>query len=282
MAKRKIVSPIKKVNKEDVEQPQSQVQEEVQENVEEFKDFRDYLNVFEFNCILPGSQENIRFKPLTVAALKKVLAYEGDTSNAEVITSMFDDIFKTCVLNSDFDPHDLLIFDRYQLLLEIRKKTKGEKTEFEFNCPKCKSQSIQKVDYEDIETLPVPKEIDYIIPLTDQLSISMRYLTRRDELRVFKIVNDNTKGMKPNQKEGESALFLEAMAVDQIITPQGPQEGIDIYDKKFLLEELPQPLYEKVGEWHEKYKFGPQLEIKIKCPHCEHKIEQNISDQNFF
>ena len=289
--KKKIVSPIRKVvKKSKVATPPQPVQEEsveevieVQEVVEEkFKDFREYLNVFEFDCILPGSQEHIKFKPLTVGALKRVLAHEGDTGNAEVITSMFDDIFDVCVLNKGFDPKGMLIFDRYALILEIRKKTKGEKSEFETKCPKCKGQSVQSIDYEDIKQLPVPEDIDYIVRLTDELSVSMQYITRADELLVFDIARKNNKGMTQNQKEAEVSLFLEALSVDKIITPQGPQDDVTVFDKKYLLEQLPQPLYEKIGEWHEKYKFGPQLEINIKCPHCEYEMEENVSELSFF
>jgi Zn finger protein HypA/HybF involved in hydrogenase expression len=279
---KKRVSPIQKVKKV-ATPPQPEILEEVvEERTEGFKDFRDYLNVFEFNCILPGSGQHIKFKPITVAALKKVLSYDGDTGNAEVITAMFDDLFRVCVLNDDFDPHDLLVFDRYTLLLEIRKKTKGEKSEFEFSCPKCKSQSVQEIDYDDIPILPVPDEIDYIVNLTPDIDVSMKYITRADELEVFDIVKHNTKGMTENEREAESALFMEAMAINEIITPQGVQEGVNIFDKKYLLEQLPQPLYDKIGNWHEENKFGPDLEIKIKCPHCKEEMEQTITNLNFF
>jgi hypothetical protein len=282
---RKIVSPIKKVSKK-AAPPQPEVVEEVEyveeQPTQQFKDFKEYLNVFEFDCILPGSGKRIRFKPMTVKALKRMLTREDENTSAEAYTEMFDELFRNSVLNENFDPHELLVFDRYVLLLEIRKKTKGEKSEVTVTCGKCKGQSVQSIDFEDIEILPVPDNIDYTIPITSDLSITMKYLTRADELVVFQIANEETKGMKQLQKETETAIWMDAAAVDEIVTPQGPQPGITIYDKKYLLENLPQPLYAEIQGWHERYKFGPELEIKLKCPHCKHELQEDVTDLNFF
>ena len=117
--------------------------------------------------------------------------------------------------------------------------------------------------------------------MTNDLSVNMKYITRRDELAIFKIVN-GLKDLNKNQREAEAAIFLEASAIDEIITPQGPQDNISIYDKKYLLENLPQPLYQKIQKWHEENKFGPELEINLKCPHCEYNTVENVSNFDFF
>ena len=240
------------------------------------------MNVFEFSCILPGSGKRIRYKPMTVKALKSMLTQEGDISSAEAFTEMFDKLFNHCVLNEDFDPTNLFVFDRYVLLFEIRKHTKGETSEFQLKCPECKSQSVQKIDFEDIEILPVPDNIDYTVRLTEDLSVTMKYLTRADELMVFEIANEECRGMSATEKETDTVIWTTAASIDEIVTPQGPQPGITLYDKKYLLENLPQPLYREVQEWHDKYKFGPDLQVKIKCPHCKHEAKQDVTNLDFF
>jgi hypothetical protein len=294
--KRKIVSPIKKVNNKVAPQEMQYVENEehVEEYAEEyadveveqpqqqFKDFKEYLNVFEFSCILPGSGKRIRYKPMTVKALKSMLTQEGDISSAQAFTEMFDKLFDHCVLNENFDPINLFIYDRYVLLFEIRKHTKGETSEFTMTCPECKGQSIQKINFEDIEILPVPDNVDYVVSLTDELSVTMKYLTRKDELYVFEIANEECKGMGATEKETDTVVWMLAASIDDIITPQGPQPGVTIYDKKYLLENLPQPLYRKIQTWHEENKFGPNMTVKVKCPHCKNEAEQDVTDLDFF
>ena len=92
----------------------------------DFKDFRDYLNVFEFDIILPGSGERLKIKPLTIGGIKQILTYDIDTLTPSMLTDMFDKIISQSVITKGFDPSELYLQDRYYLVLEIRKKTKGE------------------------------------------------------------------------------------------------------------------------------------------------------------
>ena len=108
------------------------------------RDFKDYLNVFEFKTFLPGVEEEIIFKPLTIGTIKQIASYSEDEPDAGTLTNMFDEIFKKSVVSENFDPLEIYLQDRYFLILEIRKKTKGETIKYTLTCPKCKSQSPQK------------------------------------------------------------------------------------------------------------------------------------------
>jgi len=201
------------------------------------------------------------------------------------ITRMFDKLFSEVIISpEDFDPMDMYVYDRYALLLEIRKKTKGETNQFEMKCPECKGQSVQTVDFEKIESRQLI-EGNYIVELTEQLSVKMRHLTRSQELEVYE-VSEQLKAeqqLSKNELETEVGLLLEAQTIDEIITPDGPQElEFPLFDKKYLLENIPQPLYQTVGKWHEENKFGPDLTVTVNCPHCEFEATEDITDLNFF
>ena len=91
--------------------------------------FLQHVNVYDFTCELPGSKQTVQFKPVTTGQIKKLLSYENET-NYVVQEQALDDLISSSVLSDGFDIGELFIYDRLFLLLEIRKKTKGEILEF--------------------------------------------------------------------------------------------------------------------------------------------------------
>ena len=91
------------------------------------KDFRHYLNVYNFQCELPGTGEVIDFTPLTVTHLKEIQTMdpgvdaEKKQEDPIFLSKVFDKIFES-VITSDFDTNSMYINDRFTLILEIRKK----------------------------------------------------------------------------------------------------------------------------------------------------------------
>ena len=252
----------------------------------DFKDFRDYLNVFEFDIVLPGSGEKLKIKPLTIGGIKQILTYDIDTLTPSMLTEMFDKIITQSVITEGFDPLEIYLQDRNFLILEIRKKTKGESIEYNMTCPKCKSQSPQKIDFEAMVSKPMPENIDYnveIIP--DMITVRLKHLIRREEKEIYDLWETFKKEkVYLNEKEADADLsfLLEAQSIDAIITPQGEQENLTILDKKYLLENIPETLWKEVNDWKEKNNFGPELSIKVKCPHCDFTASQSIEDTDFF
>jgi len=246
------------------------------------KSFRDYLNVFEFDYKLPGSGETLKFKPITIGALKGFLTLEGEADPIQ-ITGMFDKLFSEVVLTPDFDPGTMYIYDRYALLLEIKKQTKGETNQFEMTCPECKGQSVQTIDFSKIISKKMKSDIEYIVELTEHLSVKLRFLTRDLELEVYNTAEQVKKEeqLTEAQANTELSLLLEAQTIEEIITPAGPEQlDFPLFDKKFLLENIPQPLYEKLNKWHDDHHFGPDLKIEVGCSHCDFKISEDITDLN--
>ena len=168
--KRVIKSPIQVVKKRDPSEAKIK------------PDFKNYLNIYEFDLPpLPGSGEKLKIKPLTTKQIKNLLMYEGSEEDFALMTQIFDDIIHESVTTPDFDLSELYLQDRFFLLLEIRKKTKGEVHEFNYTCGQCKSQSLQKVNLDELKVTPKPDSEDNIIKLTDDISVEMDFLKRKHE-----------------------------------------------------------------------------------------------------
>jgi len=116
--------------------------------------FRNYINSYVFETELPGSGDTISFRPVTTGQIKKLLLYE--TSNDSMsIESALDDLIMECVINPDgFEVKKLYIQDRFFLLVEIRKATRGATYGFQSVCTSCSSQSQQTLN---LSNLPVTK-----------------------------------------------------------------------------------------------------------------------------
>lgn len=251
----------------------------------DFKDFRDYLNVFEFDVILPGSGQHLKIKPLTIGGIKQILTYDIDTLTPSMLTEMFDKIISQSVITEDFNPMDIYLQDRYYLVLEIRKKTKGESIEYTITCPKCKSQSKQKVDFDKIKVESKKPDINYDVEITPDITIRLKHLIRSEEKEIYELWERFKKDkVYTNEKEAEADLgfLLEAQTIDAIITPQGEQEGVTILDKKFLLENIPETLWKNVTAWQDENNFGPNMVVTTKCPHCDFEASQSVENTDFF
>jgi len=108
--------------------------------------FKNYLNVYEFDSVLPGTGEKVKIKPITTGMMKRMLLYESATDEQGAIEDALDDLLKQCVITPGFEPDKQYLQDRFFLITELRKITKGNLYTFQASCPACKSQSSQTVD----------------------------------------------------------------------------------------------------------------------------------------
>ena len=239
--------------------------------------FRNYLNVYEFECTLPGSKEVIRFKPITTGQLKKLLIYEKEVSPI-IQEKALDELISSSVISDNFDIKNLYLEDRFFLLIEIRKNTKGEIFEFNYKCPKCNTISIIKLDLNKLKVKPMSDDIDSVVKLNDDISVMLSHIKRGDQ-----ISNENQINTRDtiNQQIVDMQILTYASSITKITTPDG-DENPNIIDKKYLLENVPTPLFDKVKKWHEDNTFGIDFTYQSQCINCKDKINIDIPLENFF
>lgn len=115
------------------------------------EDFRSLLNPYVFETKLPGTGEVIKIKPITTRQLKRALLYET-VDDVGKIEEALDEIITECVVTPGFDIDKIYLQDRFFLLVELRKITKGNNYTFQVICQDCSGQFMQTVD---LSTLPV-------------------------------------------------------------------------------------------------------------------------------
>jgi len=256
-------------------------------------DFKKYLNVYEFDTVLPGSGRTVKFKPVTTGQMKELLVYENETSPA-VIETALDKLITTSIVDEEFDLLDLYLQDRFFLMLEIRRKTKGDHYQFEFKCPQCGSQVLQSVN---LANLPVKVfgEVQNVVELNDNISVELDFVKRRDQVIAYEIVDKHFQNLTPTQQATEAALIANALAIRAIITPEGRDDNVSIEDRKFFLEEIPRGEYDLINDWFEKNNFGVDFTFDLTCKHiyapepgkthgvpCGFRQKTDIPMENFF
>lgn len=241
-------------------------------------DFKKYLNVYEFDTNLPGSWEKVKFRPLTTAQLKRLLVYENEEDPA-IIEDALDDLISSAVISENFDIKDLYLQDRFFLLIEIRRRTKGDRYEFAYNCPHCKVENTQAINLAQLDVKKRPKTLKNTVKLDDNISVKLRYMKRRDNAEAYEFLGASK--LSPTQKSVEIATLSEAMCIESIITPEGEDKEVTLEERKFLLDNITADQYQKIKDWFTNNDFGVDFTFKTKCS-CGKSTKLDIPVDNFF
>jgi len=247
-------------------------------------DFKKYINVYEFDCILPGNGKEVKFKPITTGQMKSLLVYEGEKRPSKIEEAL-DNLITSSVTSENFDVAELYLQDRFCLLIELRKKTKGNEYQFNLTCPICKSQSIQNIDLDDLVISKINKRLSKKVKINDDITVELGHIRRKDQVKAFRLVDKNFKISKftETQRLAEITLYTYAQAIETIVTPDGEEKNIDLEDKVFLLNNIPQDDYTKITDWFEKNNFGVEFSYTAKCIHCDDfEQKRDIPVSNFF
>jgi Zn-finger nucleic acid-binding protein len=245
--------------------------------------FYDYVNVYEFTCELPGSKQEVKFKPVNTGELKKLLTYENET-NLIIQEQALDDLITSSILSEDFNIDELYLEDRFYLLVELRKKSKGEVLEFSLTCPQCKSQTLNRVDLNKLPMKPLDPNANQVVDLGNGIKVHLRRLKRKYQKADIKpsMIHEH---LTPTQKQAEVQILYHACAIDKVETESGIDENLKISDKKYLLENIPTGEYDKIRDKIDELSFGTDLTYKIKCkrPNCKFEWETIVPlENNFF
>lgn len=242
--------------------------------------FHNFINVYEFSCILPGSKGEVKFKPVVPGDIKKLLVYENET-NYVVQERALDDLISSSVISEGFDINEQFIYDKLFLLMEIRKKTKSEVLEYEIKCPECNSQSMNRVDLNKLENIPLESTENKIVTLSEQIKVHLRHIKRKHQKEDIK-PQMFPKIMTESQQGYMYQVAFHACAIDKIETPNGIDENIPMKDRIYFVENIPMNFMETLKKEIDDMAFGWKLENKVKCVHCGFERVEEVSIQNNF
>lgn len=243
-------------------------------------DVKKYVNDYKFNCTLPGTGEKIVFKPITTGQLKSLLIYEG-ADDAFEIEDALDELITGCVVSEDFVIDDQYLQDRFFLLLEIRKKSKGETYSFIHRCTKCNQDIATSINLDDLEVIPINEDRETVFKFNENLSVEMGFITRGMQKQAQKFVRELGQ-LSEIRQVAELATYSYAISITKFVTPDGESTDVSIEDRIFILNNTDDSTGEKFRKWFDDYTFGVDFTFKIKCRHCSNKEKMTIPLASFF
>lgn len=239
------------------------------------------LNQYDHEHVVMETGKILNIKPITTGQMKAILQYEG-SDDPLVVDRILDDLINGCVTTDGFNVDSLTLQDRFDLLIAIRKVSKGSMFTFNIKCPKCGVESIQNVDLDALEVIPYPKDIDRKVKVNNNLTVSFDFIRRGHQKKAVELVDGVD--LTENQKRSEIATYLYAFGMTKFETKVGEIKDITIHDKKEFLDNLPASAYDVINDWFEKSNYGTTFKYQLTCKagSCGYKKEESIPITGFF
>ena len=243
-----------------------------------FVDIKGLLDTYEFPYTLPGSRRELLIKPITTGQMKKILAYEDET-DPFIVEEALDKLITDCVVSPDFNIYELYLQDRFSLLLEIRKVTKGDIYEFNYKCPKCRAENADSLVLSELPVKTLNRE-DNVITINDKLQFEVDFPTRYDQKDAVMRTRDKKLGYSERIVEVQTGTY--ANCIHKVHTQDGILEAVPFEDKIYILDNISGDVFESFTKWFETHDFGIDFSKEISCNSCHHSEKMTIPLSDFF
>ena len=225
-----------------------------------------------YEMMIPSSDTVVTYRPYLVKE-EKILLQAFESQDQKLAMRAMSDTIIACVYEN-IKPSELSTFDVEYMFTQIRAKSVGETSNIQVKCSSEECDEMTEVTI-DLTTVSVEKtDIDNIIPITDEISVEMKYPTYD--------------GFVNNFKEGMSeADFGFLMLEDCMVSIMTEDERYIVSEvsKKELNEfigSMTNKQFEKIGEF---LRTAPVMkkEIEFTCSACGHENKTKLEGlQDFF
>ena len=217
--------------------------------------------VYPSNSPLSG-KEAISIKAMT-AKEEDILMSRAYSKQGTTIT----ELIRSCVIDKNFDPGDLLLGDRQALLVAIRITGYGADYSLDVDCPACDKRNVGEFDLSSLELqrleidpiAPGVNEFATILPVTKK-KVTFKFMTGKDEQELNAIVERRRK--------------LLGDAADSVVTTRLALQTLSIEgvtDKSKIntfISNMPARDSLHLREYIRKHEPGLSMKSNYHCSHC--------------
>ena len=203
---------------------------------------------------LPSTGEKIKYRPFLVKAQKNLMIASESEDEIEIQNALAN-LISECTFGK-IDPYIVPLFDIEFMFLRIRGKSVGEKVELNVLCPDDnKTRTDITINLEDID-VHMEAAHNNEIPVTDNITIFMRYPTLKD---MSNVTTDTT--------DVATIFELIKKCIAEIHDKDKIHSRIDISEKELeeFIDNLPSVVFENLGEF---FNSMPKVQhpVKVKNP----------------
>lgn len=219
-----------------------------------------------YEIFLISANSKINYRPFLVKE-KKILMAAAESKDPNAAYLAVKQIVNNCTFGK-IDVENLALFDLQYLFLKIRSKSIGEIAEFKFECPSCRKDVNNAINFDEVQ---IKKDPDHTrkIMLTDKIGIMMKY----PNMQLEKIIQDSNE----NAQELDSKILISC--IDYVFDENEvyyakttPQEELNN-----LIDSLTEQQLKKIMKFFE---MLPKLEHEINyvCQNCKHQGNYLVRD----
>jgi len=206
--------------------------------------------------------------------IKSMTAREEDILTSAALAkkgTTLTELIRSCLIEKSFDPADLLVSDRYALLLTIRAIGYGTTYEDNVTCSECdvtkprvfdlNSFPIKRLDIEPVQ--PGVNLFSYVLPKTGK-NVKFRFLTGRDEEEMY-VVSEKQKKLGMTLDTSITSTLIRSIVSVNDVTDRN--RIVKFVQNMPAMDSL--SLRKYVGD----HQPGVQLKQQLTCPACNHVEE---------
>ena len=231
-------------------------------------------DVPKYEMIVPSTKKAVKYRPFLVKE-QKVLLVAFESKDSKHILSAMLDCLAACI--QDVNINSLATFDIDYMFTQVRSKSVGESTQILHACEECNEENEVQLDLQTINiTTDENWEKEKLIPLTDTISVELKYPTYSDVLSNKSLDNENSSQIEAVFESIISCLHSVKTENENILIKDEPREEIEKFMNSLTNEQL-----EKITGLVEKM---PTLthDLKYTCKKCSHNNIIELKGLNDF
>ena len=237
------------------------------------------IAVPEYTLILPSTGKELKYRPFLVKE-EKILLIAMESEDDKHIINAIKNIVNNCVF-TELDVDNMPMFDLEYIFLQLRGKSKGEKIDLKYECPKCKKNIPVTINIDDVKVIK-NKDNNLKIKFNDNLGVKMKYPS-------LQLQNDLS-SMK-EEKSGETETIFRSIvkSIDYIYDNENTYPSKDHTEKELsdFIESLTDDYFQKMSKFFEtlpvlKHEFEIKCSGKKKDKLCGYKEKKTLEGLNNF
>jgi rRNA maturation protein Nop10 len=208
-------------------------------------------------------KETIEVKAMT-AKEEDILSSRALIQEGTAVTHLI----KSCLINRDVDPEDMLIGDRNALMIAIRITGYGSRYRVVAKCPSCGNSSDQDFDLSDLTIKrlliePVTSglnEFSFNLPITKK-TVHFKFINGKDE-KDISVAAERRKKLMPGAKIDNN---ITSRLASQIVSIDGVTDRSKI---NMFINNMPAQDSRRLRKYIVENEPGINMKTQMDCPHC--------------
>jgi len=192
-------------------------------------------------------------------------------------------LIERCILDFNMPISEMVISDKFYLLIQVRSLSYGNIYKYKLTCPQCRAVNNVEKDLNELEVSSVEdiqKRYPFVLPIAKR-KVFIKHMTVADEASSNSYLNNvKLRASRENKKVGDEELIAYTLAC-QIEEIEGV--GSDTGPKLEYINNMVNLDYEALQKFIKSKEFGVNMDLIHNCTKCGQDIEYQLPfDIEFF